>query len=325
MNQSLLELRHLQTLTALVETGTLSRAATRLFLTQSAISHQIKQLETHYGVSLFERKSQPLRLSPAGQRLHTLAETALKLVREAERDVARIAQGEAGQLRIAVECHTCFDWLMPAMDRFREHWPEIELDLVSGFQADPLALLLENRAELVIVSEPQPRPGLVFHPLFRFEIVGLVSRQHHLAPRPCLKPEDFAGETLISYPVPEDMLDIVRKVLKPVGLEPKRRTAELTVAILQLVASRRGIAALPQWSVQSYLERDYVLAKPIGAKGLWSELYAASTATMASSAYLLDFLDTVRGTSFRNLRGLLPLAGDAGAVGQVPDSCLRPT
>ncbi len=307
MTQSILELRHLQTLLALVETGTLSRAATRLYLTQSAISHQIKQLEEHYGVSLFERKSQPLRLSPAGQRLHTLAETVMKLVGEAERDVARIAQGEAGQLRIAVECHTCFDWLMPAMDQFREHWPEIELDLVSGFHADPLALLLENRAELVVVSEPQPRSGLAFHPLFSFEIVGLVSRQHPFASKPFLKPEDFAEETLISYPVPDDMLDIVRKVLKPVGIEPKRRTAELTVAILQLVASRRGIAALPNWTVQSYLERDYVLAKPIGKKGLWSALYAATTESTAASAFMLDFLDTVRSSSFRNLRGLQPL------------------
>jgi LysR family transcriptional regulator for metE and metH len=308
MVQSILELRHLQTLLALVETGTLSRAAARLYLTQSAISHQIKQLEEHYGVSLFERKSQPLRLSPAGQRLHTLAETVTKLVGEAERDIARIAQGEAGQLRIAVECHTCFDWLMPAMDQFREHWPEIELDLVSGFHTDPLALLLENRAELVVVSEPQPRKGVVFHPLFSFEIVGLVSRQHAFASKAFLKPEDFAEETLISYPVPEDMLDIVRKVLKPVGIEPKRRTAELTVAILQLVASRRGIAALPNWTVQSYLERDYVLGKPIGKKGLWSALYAATTVSMSESAFILDFLDIVRSSSFRNLRGLQPLS-----------------
>lgn len=308
MIQSILELRHLQTLLALVETGTLSRAATRIYLSQSAISHQIKQLEEHYGVSLFERKSQPLRLSPAGQRLHTLAETVMKLVGDAERDVARIAQGEAGQLRIAVECHTCFDWLMPAMDQFREHWPEIELDLVSGFHTDPLALLLENRAELVVVSEPQHRSGLAFHPLFSFEIVGLVSRQHPFASKRFLKPEDFAAETLISYPVPDDMLDIVRKVLKPVGIEPKRRTAELTVAILQLVASRRGIAALPNWTVQSYLERDYVLGKPIGKKGLWSALYAATTAPMATSAFMLDFLDTVRSSSFRNLRGLQPLS-----------------
>jgi len=193
------------------------------------------------------------------------------------------------------------------MDRFREHWPEIDLDLVSGFHPDPLELLGDNRADLVVVSEPQPRRGIAVHPLFRFEIVGLVSRQHPLASRPYLKPEDFAEETLISYPVPEDMLDIVRKLLKPAGIEPKRRNAELTVAILQLVASRRGIAALPNWTVQSYLERDYVLAKPIGTQGLWGELYAGTTEAAAGSAYMLDFLDIVRTTSFRSLPGLLPV------------------
>jgi LysR family transcriptional regulator for metE and metH len=307
MSASLLELRHLQTLLALVETGGISRAAKRVHLTQSALSHQIKQLEEYYGVALFERKTQPLRLSAAGQRLHTLAETVIGLVREAERDIHRIAQGEAGRLRVAVECHTCFDWLMPSMDTFREHWPEIELDLVSGFHADPVGLLLENRAEWVVVSEPQPRDGIAFHPLFGFEIIGLVSRQHPYACKPFLKPEDFAEETLISYPVPDDMLDIVRKVLKPLGIEPKRRTSELTVAILQLVASRRGIAALPNWSVQSYLERDYVLAKPIGKTGLWGELYAATTEEMAGLTYLQDFLATVRTTTFKNLRGVVPL------------------
>ena len=305
MAQSLLELRHLQTLLALVETGNLSRAAERVHLTQSAISHQIKQLEAHYGATLFERKTQPLRLSPTGQRLHTLAEAVMKLVGEAERDIARIAQGEAGSLRVAVECHTCFDWLMPAMDTFREHWPEIELDLVSGFHSDPIALLLENRAELVVVSEPQPRSGVLFHPLFGFEIVGLVSRQHPFAAKSFLAPQDFAEETLITYPVPDDMLDIIRKVLRPEGIEPKRRNAELTVAILQLVASRRGIAALPNWSVQSYLERDYVLAKPIGRNGLWGELYAATTESMAELVYMQDFLTTVRSTSFKSLRGVV--------------------
>ncbi len=307
MVRSILELRHLQTLLALVETGNLSRAATRVFLTQSAISHQVKQLEAHYGVALFERKTQPLRLSPAGQRLHTLAETVMKLVREAEREIARIAQGKSGTLRIAVECHTCFDWLMPSMDTFREHWPQIELDLVSGFHADPIALLADNRADLVVVSEPQPRAGIVYHPLFRFEIIGLVSRQHPFAAKSFLQPQDFAEETLISYPVPDDMLDIIRKVLKPEGIEPNRRSAELTVAILQLVASRRGIAALPNWSVQSYLERDYVLAKPIGKKGLWGALYAATGGAVAELAYMQDFLAMVRSTSFRNLRGVVPL------------------
>lgn len=303
---SILELRHLRMLEALVENGNLSRAAQHLHLTQSAISHQVKQMEAHYAAPLFERKTQPLRLTPAGQRLHLLAQQVSALVSEAERDVARLIQGRAGKLRIAVECHTCFEWLMPAMDIFREHWPEVELDLVSGFHVDPLALLHEDRADLAIVSEHRNN-GMAYHPLFGFEIIGIVSCLHKLARKEYLTARDFAEETLVTYPVPEAMLDVVRIYLKPRGIEPKRRTAELTVAILQLVASRRGISAMPNWAVQSYLQTGYVLGKRIGKQGLFGELYAVTHQEMSTSAYIQDFLSTVRTVSFNRLPGLLPL------------------
>lgn len=303
----MLELRHLRTLMALAESGNVSVAAGRVHLTQSALSHQIKALEDHYGTRLFERKSVPLRLTPPGQRLLVLARQTLALVQEAERDVAKLIEGEAGRLRIAVECHTCFDWLMPAMDTFRNHWPEVELDLVSGFHSDPLGLLDEDRADLVILSENRAQRGISFHPLFRFEIIGIVGKAHPYARKTFLEAKDFAPETLITYPVPEEMIDLIRLVLTPAGVQPQRRTAELTVAILQLVASRRGIAALPGWSVESYLSRNYVIGKRIGEQGLWSNLYAATRDSMARLSYMQDFLDTVKQTSFGSLEGIVPL------------------
>ena len=304
---SILEIRHLHTMLALVDCGTLSRVAARVHLTQSAISHQIKQLEDYYGTLIFERKTQPLRLTPAGQRLYLLAQNALALVNEAERDIARVIQGQAGKLRIAVECHTCFEWLMPAMDAFRDNWPEVGLDLVSGFHADPLALLHDDRADLAIVSEHKKAAGLTYHPLFGFEIVGLLSCLHPLAAKDYLTARDFAAETLVTYPVPDDMLDVIRNFLRPRGIEPKRRTAELTVAILQLVASRRGIAALPGWAVQNYLETGYVLGKRIGKNGLHAKLYAVTSQQFGELAYIKDFIETVRAVSFKRLKNLVPL------------------
>jgi LysR family transcriptional regulator for metE and metH len=196
---------------------------------------------------------------------------------------------------------------MPSMDVFRENWPEIELDLVSSFHADPLALLNDRVAELVVVSDWQCRIDTAYHPLFGFEIIGLMSCQHPLAEKAYLTPRDLAAETPVTYPVPDDILDIIRKFLKPRGIEPKRRTAELTVAILQLVASRRGIAALPNWTVHSYLETGYVVGKPIGKQELHGELYAATHPELAQAAYLQDFLATVRAVSFKRLSGLMPL------------------
>jgi LysR family transcriptional regulator for metE and metH len=304
--QSPLELRHLKTLQALREAGNLSRAAQLLNVTQSALSHQLKSLEDHYGTSVFERKSSPVSFTAPGQRLLRLADAVLPQVDEAERDVSRLVQGAAGDLRIAVECHTCFDWLMPAMDGLRTRWPEVELDIVSGFHADPVGLLHQGRAEVAIVSEPaeDQESGVVFLPLFSFEIVALLPQGHALLQRPALQADDFAGQTLITYPVPDDMLDVVRRVLRPAGIVPARRTTELTVAILQLVASGRGIAALPLWAVKSYLDRGYVASQRIGGEGLTGRLYAAVPQRLRELPYVAEFVSLMRETSLLMLPGV---------------------
>ena len=297
-----LELRHLRTLAALREAGNLSRAAQLLSLTQSALSHQLKSLEEHYGAELFARKSNPLVFGVVGQRLLKLADQVLPQVDEVESEMRRLVAGSAGQLRIAVECHTCFDWLMPAMDAFRERWPDVELDIVSGFHADPVGLLHQDRAELAIVSEVDAdEPSVAVHPLFSFEIVALLPKGHALLAKPWLEAADFATQTLITYPVPDDMLDLVRQVLQPAGVTPPRRTSELTVAILQLVASGRGVAALPLWAVDGYLARGYVARQRVGEGGLTGRLYAVSTTALAAKPFLADFVRIMRETSLVNL------------------------
>lgn len=156
----MLELRHLRTLSALQETGSVSLAAQRVHLTQSALSHQLKALQEHYQLPLIQRSGHAVQLTEAGKRLAKLAEKILGEVQSAERDLAKIARQTAGSLRIVLECHTCFDWLMPIMDDFRRHWPEVELDLVSGFHSDPVALLRQNIADVVIGSENKPQQEL---------------------------------------------------------------------------------------------------------------------------------------------------------------------
>lgn len=305
----MLELRHLRTLIALAETGNLSRAGKRLNLSQPAVSHHVRAVEEEYGIQLFERKSDPLRFTLPGRHLVNLAYDVSRRIRDGERDVARIAQGEAGMLRIAVECHSCFEWLMPSMDAFRERWSQVELDLVSGFHADPIGLLGENRADLVIVSHAAKRGGVIYHPLFGYEVLALLSHRHPLARKPYLTAKDFKNEVLVTYPIPDERLDLVRDVLRPAHVNPTRRTTELTVAILQLVASGRGVAALPGWTVQPYLDRKYVAWKPVGKGGLHSRLYAATREPGSSHAYMQEFLRIMRDVSFATLERIEPLPG----------------
>ena len=304
MKPTFLELRHLKTLLALKETGSVSQAAKRVYLTQSALSHQIKLIEEQFGLALFERKSNPLRFTAAGDRLIRLANDIIPKVVDAERDLMRVKQGDAGQLRIAVECHTCFEWIMPAMDAFRAHWSLVELDIVSGFHTDPVGLLLSHRADWAIVSEVEQNEDVIFKPLFSYEMVGICAKDHPLANKEIWQASDFAEETWVTYPVPDDMLDLYRQILKPQGINPPRRTTELTIAMIQLVASRRGIATVPYWAALPYLEKGYVVARKITEDGLYSNLYAAIRKEDESLAYIEDFYQTVKSQSFSTLPGL---------------------
>jgi LysR family transcriptional regulator for metE and metH len=284
----------MRSLAAIAESRRIGVAAERLHLTQSALSHQMRAIETHYGIALFDRARDGVRLTRAGKHLLALARDVLARIGEAERELIRLKDDTRGELRIALECHTCFDWLMPVMDEFRRCWPEVEIDLVAGFHPNPVELLGSGKADLVIGSQRPRARALHVEPLFRFEIVAVLSPEHRLRGRRRLEAADFEGETLITYPVPAQRIDVIREVLEPAGVKFRKRTAELTIAILQLVASRRGMAALPNWGVKSYVDNDYVIARRIGANGLWSELHAIATKAQAARPWFPDFVKIVR-------------------------------
>ncbi|QEL10221.1 LysR family transcriptional regulator [Kushneria phosphatilytica] len=303
----MLEFRHLRTLIALRDTGSLVEAAERVHLTQSALSHQLKDLEERIGSPLFHRKTRPVQFTRAGQRVLTLAEQVLPQIRLAERDLSRLAGSEQGRLHMAIECHSCFQWLMPTIDHFRDHWPEVEVDIPSGQSFDPLPLLSSEQLDLVITADPQPLTGIHYAPLFRYEGLLAVARQHKLASRDWIEPQDLRDETLITYPVEQARLDVFSHFLTPAGIAPREiRTAELTIMMMQLVASERGVSALPNWALTEYLERGYVRALSLGEHGLWRTLYAAIREEQLSQPWMEDFLRTARETSFSVLSGIRP-------------------
>ncbi|GAB6068095.1 transcriptional regulator MetR [Methylothermus subterraneus] len=290
-----LELKHLRALSLLHQTGSLAAAAARLHLTQSALSHQLKALEEALGVALVRRGARPLRFTPAGQRLLALAEQVLPQVLAAERDLLRLRQGQAGRLYIVVECHSCFEWLLPTLDAYREAWPEVELDLVLGYSFEPLPALLRGDVDLVITSDPQALAGVAYEPLFAFEVLLAMAKDHPLAAKRWIAPEDLRDQVLITYPVERERLDVFCKFLDPAGVQPAgHRTCALTAVMLQLVASRRGVCALPDWALAEYLARAYVAARPLGPEPVKGTLYAALRQAESDLAYCRQFLEMAR-------------------------------
>jgi LysR family transcriptional regulator for metE and metH len=278
-----------------------------LHITQSALSHQIKGLEDQAGVELFVRRSKPLRLSAAGQRLLRVADKVLPEIEALEAEFGGLREGSAGRMHIAIECHACFDWLFPVLEQFRKNWGEVDVDIRAGLAFDALPALQKEEVDLVVSSDPEELAGITFKPLFDYEPIFVAASQHPLAQKPFVEAADFRGETLITYPVDRSRLDVFTELLTPARVEPRAiRQVELTAVILLLVASNRGVAVLPDWVVrEARTSRDYV-TRPITEIGLTKRLYAAIREDDADKPYVAHLVRLARDIPVRLQRGLEP-------------------
>lgn len=248
----MIDLQPLAILREIDRTGSLTQAAEQLCLTQSAVSHAIRRFEERYGVKLWEREGHKLRFTLAGEYLLGLAMRVLPQLEHGATVLEDYARGRRGAIRVGMECHPCQDWLMRVVDPFLAQWPDVELDVTTAFQFGGLAALLGHEIDLLVTPDPVERPGLEYTPVFDYELVLAVGDAHPLAQKPRVEPADLAGETLITYPVSRERLDIYTQFLVPAHALPRRhRTVETTDLMLRLVASGRAVSATPNWLLRA--------------------------------------------------------------------------
>ena len=298
-----LELRHLRTIRAIHEQGGLARAAEVLNITQSALSHQVKALEDQVGVELFVRRARPMRLSAAGMRLLRLAEQVLPLIEAAESGLKGVEAGRVGQLHIALECHACFDWLLPVLDQFRRTFPEVDLDIRQRLAFTALPALQREEVDLVISMDPEDLPGIHFEPLFEYAPTLVVPAGHPLAAKGFAVPQDLSTENLIVYPMDRERLDVFSEFLTPAGVEPSHvRQVELTDVTLMLVAAGRGVAVMPDWVLRRHASNPELALVQLTEKGLRRRAYAAVREPDLAQPYMQHVLRLARADGVRDGR-----------------------
>ena len=260
-------------------------------ITQSALSHQIKSLEEQTGVELFVRRSKPLRLSAAGLRFLRLAERVLPEIDALQHEFSALRSGRSGRLHIAIECHACFEWLFPVLERFRKLWPDVDVDIRPGLAFDALPALQKEDVDLVVSSDPENLAGVTFTHLFDYAPVFVASSQHALAQKPFIEAEDFRGETLITYPVDRSRLDLFNQLLIPAKVEPAHvRQVELTAVILLLVASNRGVTVLPDWVVREVKYHSDYITRPLTQNKITRGLFAATRDVDHEKPFMRDLI-----------------------------------
>jgi LysR family transcriptional regulator for metE and metH len=270
-----LDLKLLKTLRAVAQTGSLQGAASRLFVTQSALSHQLKDIEQQLGEPLFVRKSQPLQFSWQGQLLLQLADEILPKV-EAVQQQLRQQPGLPARLRLTVECHACFHWLLPAVKAFRQQYPQVNLSLDTEIEHHAIEAMLDGELDLVLTTDARLPRQVCYQPLFELELLAYLAPEHPLATKPWLEPADLRQAQLLSYPIPPERQDLFRYFLKDLEFQGERRQVAQASQMLQLVAAGEGIAVLPLWLAEPFLSQRLIVTRPLGQQGLKRTMYLAS-------------------------------------------------
>jgi LysR family transcriptional regulator for metE and metH len=294
----MLERNHLAIIREVDRKGSLTAAADVLCLTQSALSHTMKKIEQQLGTDVWLREGRSLRLTQAGAYLLSVANRVLPQLELAEERMQQYAEGERGTLRIGMECHPCYQWLLKVVSPYLAAWPDVDVDVKQKFQFGGIGALFGYEIDLLVTPDPLFKPGLQFVPVFDYEQVLVVAPDHALAGAAYVKPEQLTDEVLITYPVAIDRLDVYNLFMQPAGITPRRhKTIETTDIILQMVASGRGVAALPRWLLGEYAGKVDVVPVRLGPRGIAKQIFLGAREVDVEVDYLKAFVELARVSS----------------------------
>ena len=305
-----LEVRHLRLVVAIAEQRSLTRASEGLHLTQSALSHQLRDIEDRLGTPLFLRLNKRMALTPAGERLLVTARAVLEELSGTETAIRGGLKDAVVPLRLSTECYTCYHWLPAVLKPYRERFPNVEIRIDAASTRRPLPTLLEGKLDLAIMSSSVRDPRVVVRPVFEDEQVAVVARDHAFARMPFVRLVDFRKERLLTYVEREDS-HFVTRVLEPAGVVPRAiEPVQLTEAILEMTRAGLGVAVLARWAVAPYLHDGTLRAVRVTPEGLRRQWKAVLPKTLEHADYLDAFIRlVVQHTPSSRARGVLPFNG----------------
>jgi LysR family transcriptional regulator, regulator for metE and metH len=293
----MLDRQHLSILREVDRLGSLTAAAERLNVTQSALSHTIRKLEERYGVPMWEKDGRNLRLTEAGRYIVTVAKRVLPQIERAEDVLSDYRYGQRGSLKIGMECHPCHQWLMGVTKPYLVEWPDVDLELTTSFAHGGVAALTGYEIDILITPDPIETSGIHYLPVFDYELVLAVPTGHPLALKDHAEPNELLKETLFTYPVPPERLDVFTQFLVPANCRPRHhRNVETTEMMLQLVAAGRGVSAIPNWLVRQEAAKLGVHPVRIGEDGIQKSIHLGLRSGDEAVDFITGFLETSRQT-----------------------------
>ncbi len=272
-----LEMRHLRMLQAMALTGSVTRSAALLNLTQSALSHQIREAERRLGLDLFVQGNKQMQMTPAAQILNEEAGRILAQLERAERAVENPGEGMRHVVRIGCGAYSAYRWLPRFMRAFQESDPDIDIEVVADATQRPLTALTDRHLDIAVTSGKPAKSATRSLILFRDELILIMAPDHPLAAKPFVVAQDLADQVYISYSDVAEKGHEYDSFLKPAHVTYRKLLkVELTEAIVELVAAGFGISILSRWAVSQYLRSGVLASAKVTRKGLYVDWHAVT-------------------------------------------------
>ena len=290
-----MEVRHLKLIKEIADKGSLTKATDSLFLSQSALSHQLKEIESQLGTSLFHRVNKKLVITGAGKIVLDSARKVLRELENTEIMVKDYVGGDTGSVRVATQCYTCYYWLPSLMQDFNKEFPKVEINIFPESTKDPIKELLAGKLDLAVVSERIDNPNIAYQELFTDELLAVVHRDHPWAKRKYVNASDFAKENILVHSLPRESIFLFREFLIPEDVEPKKVIPiELTEATFEMVKARMGVKVVASWIARPYLLDRRLTTVAVTRNGLYRAWYAATLAKPDAPQYIRNFIEHLR-------------------------------
>lgn len=290
-----MEVRHFKLIQTVAETGSLTRAADKLCLTQSALSHQLRDLEDQLKTKVFSRKKNALILTSSGKTLLKSASVILNEIAVATSAIQKLTSGEVGRIRLSTECNTCYHWLPAILKQLHAIYPNVDIRLNTAGTKSPIDLLTSGKVDLAIVYRKKQSKGILYSELFRDDVVAILPVNHPLAGKKYLTPKDFRNETYITHSTELEKSIFYQQFLKPARTRPRRVLhIHLTEAALAIVREGLGITVMAKWLVEPYVDPSKLRMLPLSRSGLRRQWYLAAAKESLGNSYVRDFIDLIR-------------------------------
>ncbi len=288
-----MELKYFKLIKTIADEGSIANSSEKLFLTQSALSHQLKELEQQLGFKVFHRSRNKWKLTEEGAELNSLGNTVLNNIEKGFKNIEQIRSGSVGSIKISTECYSFYQGLPGFIQKMGLLYPDIKVDLILEATHQPISKILSNDIDMAIVSTKPANDLLSYTEIFEDEIYAIMHNENPLNKLDFLEASHFSNVHLIIHSFPLETVSVYEQFLKPNNVTPIKLSAvPLTEVALEMVHANMGLMCMPKWALKSFHLSNDLIFKRIKKNGLKRTHYLVTKEENTSKKYIRDFISS---------------------------------